>query len=204
MELTRISLLLEKSELLTRYRITHQLKVPSGLEGEAGNYSRTKETVIMKIQTEYVLRKGQRWVEVFTKIDNNAEHHRVRACFPTKLNVKVSASEASFDVIERNIIVGTESPYYGKPNPQLPMHRFVDMSDGEVGLALFNDGIREYETLLDEDRTIAITLFRGVTATQSPVIDQWDVYPWMKLSQSLGNNEWKYAIMPHRGNWDEG
>jgi alpha-mannosidase len=36
------------------------------------------------------------------------------------------------------------------------------------------------------------------------VIDQWDVYPWMKLSQSLGINEWRYAIMPHRGNWQEG
>ena len=102
----------------------------------------------MKIQTEYILRKGQRWIEVYTKIDNKAEHHRVRACFPTKLNVKVSSSEASYDVIERDIFVKENSPYYGKPNPQYPMHRFVDMSDGKIGLALFNDGIREYEALL--------------------------------------------------------
>jgi alpha-mannosidase len=26
----------------------------------------------------------------------------------------------------------------------------------------------------------------------------------MKLSQSLGINEWKYAVMPHNGNWEEG
>ncbi len=132
------------------------------------------------------------------------EQHRVRACFPTKLDVKVSAAEATYDVIERDIIVSKESPYFGKPNPQYPMHRFVDMSDGKIGLALFNDGIREYEAMIDDDRTIAITLFRGFTATQSPVIDQWDVYPWMKLSQSLGHNEWNYAIMPHSGNWQEG
>ena len=84
------------------------------------------------------------------------------------------------------------------------MHRFVDMSDGKLGLALFNDGIREYEAIVDDERTVALTLFRGFTATQSPVIDQWDVYPWMKLAQSLGVNKWKYAVMPHSGNWQEG
>ena len=39
---------------------------------------------------------------------------------------------------------------------------------------------------------------------QSPVIDQWDVYPWMKLSQSLGINECHYAILPHGGDWLKG
>ena len=141
---------------------------------------------------------------MLTSINNQAEQHRVRACFPSNLDVKVSAAEAAFDVIERQIIVPEDSAYYGKPNPQYPMHTFVDMSDDKVGLGIFNDGIREYEALVDNDRTLAITLFRGFTATQSPVIDQWDVYPWMKLSQSLGVNEWRYAIMPHSGNWQAG
>ncbi|MBN2317402.1 MAG: hypothetical protein JXM79_25995, partial [Sedimentisphaerales bacterium] len=42
------------------------------------------------------------------------------------------------------------------------------------------------------------------TAMQSPVIDQWDVYPWMELAQSMGSHQWRYAIMPHAGNWQEG
>ena len=196
--------LLERSELLTRFRVINKLNIPAGLEGEEGNYSRSKETAEMIIETLYTLRKGQKWVSVDTKINNQVEQHRVRACFPTKLKVEVSASEASFDVIERDIIVKEGTPYYGKPNPQYPMHRFVDMSDGDLGLALFNDGMREYEAIPDDDRTIALTLFRGFTATQSPVIDQWDVYPWMKLSQSLGLNEWKYAIMPHANDWEKG
>jgi alpha-mannosidase len=77
------------------------------------------------------------------------------------------------------------------------------MSDSRLGLAVINDGIREYEAVDDEQRTLCITLLRGFTATQSPVIDQWEVYPWMKLSQSLGLNEWRYAIMPHAGNWQQ-
>jgi 2-O-(6-phospho-alpha-D-mannosyl)-D-glycerate hydrolase len=196
--------LLETSELLTRYKVENRLTIPAGLDGEEGSYKRKIETVEMIIDTEYILRKGQKWVAVNTKIDNQVEQHRVRACFPTKLDVKVSSSEAGYDVIERDIVIPEESSYFGKPNPQYPMHRFVDMSDEKLGLALFNDGIREYEAIVDDDRTLALTLFRGFTATQSPVIDQWDVYPWMKLSQSLGANEWKYAVMPHAGNWQEG
>ena len=195
---------LESSELLTKFNVINKLTVPVGLEGEEGNYRRSDETVKMVIDTTYILRKNQPFVEVHTKIDNQAEQHRVRAMFPTNLDVKVSAAEAAFDVIERDIIVKEGTPYFGKPNPQYPMHRFVDMSDGKNGIAFFNDGIREYEAIPNDERTLALTLFRGFTATQSPVIDQWDVYPWMKLSQSLGLNEWKYAIYPHEGNWDEG
>jgi alpha-mannosidase len=180
------------------------LEIPRGLEGEKGNYNRSSQSVQMKIETVYSLCKDSKFVKIHTKIDNNAEQHRVRAMFPTNLKVEKSAAEASFDVIERDIIVKSESPYFGKPNPQYPMHRFVDMSDENFGLGFFNDGIREYEAIPDNERTLALTLIRGFTATQSPVIDQWDVYPWMKLSQSLGNNEWKYAVYPHKGNWEEG
>ncbi len=196
--------LVEKSDLLTRYKITYALMIPVGLEGEDGSYRRSGETTNMVIESLLTLRKGQRWLEVHTKVDNPAEHHRLRVMFPTNINVAVSAAEAAFDVIERPIIRTPDNIYYGRPNPQYPMHRFVDMSDGKVGLGIINDGIREYEALDNDERTLAVTLFRGFTATQSPVIDQWDVFPEMKLAQSLGINEWRYAIMPHKGGWIEG
>ena len=173
-------------------------------EGEKGNDRRSATTVLIPIESVLTLRRGQRWLDVHTTIDNKAEQHRLRACFPTKLNVSKSAAEAAFDVIERTIIQPPESNYYGKPNPQFPMHRFVDMSDGKVGLAILNEGLREYEAAVDDDRTLCITMLRAFTAMQSPVIDQWDVYPWMKLSQSLGINECHYAILPHAGDWRRG
>ena len=84
----------------------------------------------------------------------------MRACFPTGLKVAKSAAEAAFDVIERQVIRTPDSLYYNKSNPQYPMHRFVDMSDSKRGLAVLNDGIREFEAVDDETRTLAITLFR--------------------------------------------
>jgi len=195
---------LESSEYLIRYRVKHLLNVPVNLEGQQGSYRRSEKTVPMPVESILTLRKGQRWLDISSKVDNPAEQHRLRACFPTGLNASVSAAEAAFDVIERPIVRTPDSLYYNKPNPQYPMHRFVDISDQKVGLAILNDGIREYEAVDDEKRTLCITLFRGFTAMQSPVIDQWDVYPWMKLSQSLGTNEWRYAILPHTGTWQEG
>jgi len=196
--------LLETSELLTRYRVAHTLRVPAELEGKAENWRRSETLVDLPIESILTLRKGQRWLDVHTTIENQAENHRVRACFPTKLAVEQSSSECSFDVVNRPIVQPKESNYYGQPNPQLPMHRFVDMSDGKLGLAILNEGLREYEAIVDDDRTLAITLLRGFPAMQSPVIDQWDVYPWMKLAQSLGKNECHYAIMPHAGDWQQG
>jgi alpha-mannosidase len=194
----------ETSDLLIRYRIKHVLSVPDGLQGREGNYHRSDKRKDLNIESLITLRKEQKWIDVETKVDNQVEQHRLRVCFPTNLRAQVSAAEAAFDVIERQIERGPESLYYDKPNPQYPMHRFVDMSDGRIGLAILNDGMREYEAVDNEERTLCITLLRGFTAMQSPVIDQMDVYPWMKLSQSLGINEWRYAIMPHPGNWQKG
>jgi len=196
--------LLESSDLLTRYRVSHLLQIPASVEGDPENTRRTSSKVDLPIVSTLTLRKGQRWIDVHTTIDNQAENHRLRACFPTRLAVEKSAAEATFDVIERAIVQSKESNYYGEPNPQFPMHRFVDMSDGRLGLAVLNEGLREYEALVDDDRTLAITLVRGFPAQQSPVIDQWDVYPWMKLAQSLGENVCHYAIMPHAGQWNKG
>jgi len=194
----------ESSELVTRYRVRHTLEVPAGLEGAQGAYRRGRDTVPLPIESLLTLRAGQRWLDVTTTIDNRAEQHRLRACFPTRIAAAVSAAEAAFDVIERPIERVPGSAYYDKPNPQYPMHRFVDLSDGHVGLALLNEGMREYEAVDDDARTLGLTLLRGFTAMQSPVIDQWDVYPWMKLAQSLGANTCHYAIMPHAGGWEEG
>jgi len=207
---------LESSNLLCRFRISHRLTIPAGLDGPTctegldeqqraqAKTARSKATVVLPIESVLTLRQGQRWLEVQTTIENRAEQHRLRACFPTRLPSTHSAAEAAFDVVERPIVQPPESNYYGKPNPQFPMHRFVDLSDGVHGLAILNEGLREYEAVVDKDRTLAITLLRGFTAMQSPVIDQWDQYPWMKLAQSLGTNVCHYAILPHAGNWQQG
>ena len=50
------------------------------------------------------------------------------------------------------------------------MQRFVDMSDGNLGLAILNEGLREYEAVVDDDRTLAITLSVPASLSQSLLI----------------------------------
>jgi alpha-mannosidase len=125
--------------------------------------------------------------------------------FPTWLDTDQTHSEAGFDVIPRDIHVKKGNAYYGRPNPQYPMHRFVDMSDGDKGFAIINDsGLREYEAMDSKDRPLAITLVRSFIYRNCPAFGRYEAYPEMELSQVPGPNECSYAIYLHTGDWTNG
>ncbi len=62
------------------------------------------------------------------------------------------------------------------------MHRWIDLSDGDVGLAVLNDCKYGYDA---RDNRLRITLLK------SPV------YPWPNADQ--GEHRFRLALMPHRG-----
>jgi len=193
----------EDGALLTCYRIRVHMDVPTGVDIRDDGAHRTAERKPLAIDSWVTLRRGARSVDILTRFDNQCRNHRLRAVFPTGIAAKVSAAEASFDVIERPIDRTPDSLYYERDNPIYPNHRFVDLSDGEVGMAIINDGLRSFEAIDKPERAVAITLVRGFVFRQSPVIDRWDVYPEMTLAQSLGEHEFRYAIYPHAGRWDQ-
>ncbi|MBI5093487.1 MAG: hypothetical protein HZB26_13730, partial [Candidatus Hydrogenedentes bacterium] len=146
----------------------------------------------------------QKRLDVTTSFDNPCKNHRLRVVFPTKLKAKVTNSEATFDVISRDITVKKGNAYYGRTNPQYPMYRFVDMNDEKMGFAILNTGIREYEAMDTQDRPLAITLLRAFTYRNCPIFGRYEVYPEMELAQCIGPHEWTYAIYPHKGDWTNG
>jgi hypothetical protein len=194
----------EAGPLLARYRIDYRMSIPVGVHHAPDGVHRSAERRELPISSWLTLRSGSRFVEVTTRFENQCMFHRLRVMFPSQLAAAVSCAEASFDVVERKIVREPGTPYFGRENPTYPNHRFVDVSDGKVGIAILNDGLREYEVKDTPDRTIALTLMRGYEFRQSPVIDRWSVHPEMLLAQSLGPHEFRYAIYPHAGAWDEG
>ncbi len=203
----------EEGPLTGKVRVDYYMRIPEGLEQDMeGNYRRdmmpnrrrSQKRREMVVTSRFTLRAGARRLDVTTTVNNTCKNHRLRVVFPTRLKAKQTCAEAAFDVIGRDIHVKEGSPYYGKPNPQYPMHRFVDISDGERGLAFLNTGTREYEAMDTDERPVALTLFRAYTFRQTPVIDQWEVYPEMDTSQCLGEHEITYAIYPHEGQWENG
>jgi alpha-mannosidase len=203
----------EAGPLLARMRVDYHMQIPVGLdqditaqfrEAEMNHTSRTSECREMVVTSRFTLRAGQKRLDITTSLDNSCRNHRLRAVFPTHLVADKTDAETAFDVVSRDIHVKEGSAYYGRLNPQYPMYRFVDMSDGNMGLAILNTGIREYEAMDIPDRPIAITLLRAFTYRNCPIFGRWEVYPEMDLTQCLGHHEWTYAIYPHTGDWRNG
>lgn len=85
------------------------------------------------------------------------------------------------------------------------MQNFVDVSDGQSGLAVLNKGLREYEVKDDAERTLAITLLRThrayMTANTDMTPEEFDKYTGL---HSFGDLEYNYALYPHAGDWEAG
>ena len=211
-----VSVALEESgPLLARYRIEYYMTIPAGLDNAGSNAwerldgfdnaaCRTKETRELVVTSFVTLRKGARAVEVRTRFSNNAERHRLRVMFPTQIaDAEYCYAETPFDVVERPIEPGPESPWHGIGRRTYPMQRFVDVNDGKNGLSIINDGIREYEVTQDPERTIAVTLLRAYEVSVCTSAAGWEIHPEMKLSQCPGDHEFRYLIYPHAGGWAE-
>ena len=207
--------LLEAGPYLARYAVTHTMSIPRRLAEGKGNYvrrldgdgddaGRSEETSDIVVRSEFTLGQHARGVAVRTTLVNTCEDHRLRVMFPTRLAATHSCAEEPFDVVERPIDRGCDSPWRGTWNPTHPCQRFVDVSDGTVGLALVSDGIREYEVTDDSSRTVGLTLVRAFEVALATVAWRWERHPEMKGSQSLGEHTFCYLIYPHAGDWDAG
>jgi len=205
----------EGGPLLARYCIQWTLSIPAGLDEGGGNYvrrldgdgdsaRRTDHEKPLTITSLVTLRKGSPSVEIETSFENRCDNHRLRAMFPTTVGAEVSCAESAFDVVERPIERAPGSPWFGQWNPTYPMQRFVDVSDGEHGLAIVVEGLREYEVTDTPERTIAITLMRAYEIALATVAWRWERHPEMRLSQCPGEHLFRYWIYPHAGAWDTG
>jgi alpha-mannosidase len=148
------------------------------------------------------LRRGQPWVEILTELDNTAEDHYLQVSFPTRVKADRVAAQTPFDVVERPIARPDPAPFGKEPQTEHPMDRFVDISDGKAGIALLNEGLKAYEAHEDEARTLSLTLLRCfplricVTALEMTDYSELD-----SGSQCLGRHTFRYALLPHAGDW---
>ncbi|MDK2971602.1 MAG: 2-O-(6-phospho-alpha-D-mannosyl)-D-glycerate hydrolase [Candidatus Sumerlaeota bacterium] len=197
----------ENTALSATIRVAFTLRVPSGrVHNDTYHYSRRGDAEAdIAVESFFTLRKGARRLDVKTVIDNGAKNHRLRVLFPTGLaKATHSTAEQAFDVVQRVIDRGPEHSYSQAPNPQHPMLRFVDVSDGKAGLAILTQGLHEYEVTDDPSRTIAVTLLRAYEVTLCTVSWRWERRPDQELSQVPGKVVARYAIVPHDGNYEKG
>ncbi len=180
-------------------QIIHYMNLPVNLkarDSQEGVYEQNE--VIMRLG----LASGEPYLHVNIELDNQSESHRLRIMLPTALNADYSWGEGQFDVPRRSLQRPDTSDWIEQPMYDFPMHHFVDVSDGHKGLAVLVDGLKEYEVLDDEAKTLAITLLRTFEYKINPSAPQ--DYSYEKGAQMLGKSTYRLAICPHYGNWESG
>jgi mannosylglycerate hydrolase len=162
---------------------------------------RGEETALVEVRTTLELHSHERFVRVRAEFENRCRDHRLRAHFPLPVRVDRSAAECAFAVVERGL--QTEGGPHEAPLPTFVSRRFVDCSDGELGLALLHDGLLEYEVL--DGTELALTLLRATgylsrTELQTRPNPAGPIDP-LEGPQLQGHHVVEYAVMPHRGDW---
>jgi len=185
--------------LFNEFEIKHSLMLPAFLASrESENIDYRKNEVVVKIG----LARESRHLSIKVVFDNQSESHRLRIMFPTRLKATHSYGEGQFDAPSRPLERPDTSDWMEQPMYDFPMHHFADVTDGRKGLAVLVDGLKEYEVLTDQDKTLAITLLRTFEYKINPAAPQ--DYSHEKGAQMPGKSEYRLALYPHRGDWKEG
>jgi mannosylglycerate hydrolase len=183
--------------LEVRFEITSRLRVPARFDFQRMKRSDEHETITAK--TQLILRKDARHLEVRTEIDNTARDHYIKMCFPTGLRAQTTCADSALAV----------SHYPAKPDLRTDLARhpaqlWLDLHDGQNGLAILSRSTRDYEILDEADgQVIALSMVRGARLRVPCDNRLWMEYPGDESAQCLGPTVHEYAIMPHARSWDE-
>ncbi len=206
--------LVSNGPLSSTYRIEREWLLPAGLEAEQkihvphgsewvdhGALKRSSRKAALKIVTEVTLRCGSDRLDFVTTVENTITDHRLRVCFPSGL-AKASTVhvDSPFDVVARPIAIPDSTGWYEAAARTLPTTSFVDVSDGDAGLAVLHYGFSEYEVIDDPTRTVALTMLRCFGTAGNPTETHVD----QPLAQCLGRHTFRYAVQPHAGDWRAG
>ena len=191
--------LVQDNALEASYQIRWNWALPQ--RRAEGDKARSENRRIVTITNTVTLRKNQTWLEIVTEIDNTVEDHYLQVCFPSPIAATRVHAQGQFDVVERSVKL-TESERYLEPlQPEQPMNSFIDITDGRHGLAILNEGMKAYEATNEARPELRLTLLRSFPLRICVTYEMTDYSNVDKSSQCLGRHCFRYAVMPHSGNW---
>jgi alpha-mannosidase len=200
---------LHSGSVSSTLRISGQWELP--VSCSADRTSRSGRVHQCPITSEVTLIPGARRVDIHTKVENLVKDHRLRVAFPVPYTVEDASAEGTFEVRTRPVAAARPediSEWAEEPVNSFPQKRFVDVSDGTIGLAVLNRGLPEYEVTKDENEqmAVAITLLRcvewlsrGDLAGRRGHAGPMEHTP---EGQCLGHHEFDYALVLHSGDWE--
>ncbi len=181
---------------LCTFRVTKTMTVPRELsrgDGRLTSFTRSSDTVEMKIVSDVTLCAGENRVHVKTTVFNNAMDHRLRVRFPTGVSPESKyVAEVPFCFVTRRSGCDKKTEYWMEADRgDKPTAGCVLRREGDRGLAVCSHyGIHECVSADDRDASLNLTLFRAFRQT---VIT--DFSPEAE-GQVQGKQEYEFDIMP--------
>ncbi|HPD67107.1 MAG TPA: glycoside hydrolase family 38 C-terminal domain-containing protein [Ignavibacteriales bacterium] len=149
----------------------------------------------LPILVEINLNNNEKFLRVKITVDNKSKQHRLRVILPTDINSKYHYAETNFDVVERSAERPDTSNWIEQPMYDFPFNNFVDVVENNRALAVFSNGLKEYEYKNDNRNSLAFTLIRAFNYVISPA--STENYSYQNGSQELGVRTYKFGIYPH-------
>lgn len=155
-----------KSKVQEEMILDFSMKIPASLEERAEG----KVSVDMPVKVKITLNNDEEVIKFNVNIKNNeALSHRVRVLFNTDIASKFSIADQQFGIIERPTVLTEDLALWERDNrnwQEKPitieaMQSFVTLEDGNKGVAVITNCVREYQIVGDNFDTIALTLFRS-------------------------------------------
>jgi mannosylglycerate hydrolase len=171
---------------------------------------RSSEMKASTIETYVSVNRYEDRIDIKTVVDNTVKNHRIRALFDTGIQTKTHIADQQFGTIRRDNYL-EQVEYWEQENweekyyPIYPQQKFVDVSNDQMGIAILNKGLPQYEILHDEKPTIAVTLLAGTDYMgKQDLVDRPGRRSGLHVetpdSLLLGKHEMDYSITAHAGN----
>ena len=189
--------------LQVTWQVKKLLRLPVGLLEDRS--ARSAERVVCPVILTITMRHDSPTIELSVEVENNARDHRLRIGFPTGLDVVEASAGGHFDVVTRPVDLPEATGWQQPPAPAQHQREFVDVSDGQAGLAVFSRGLPEYEILRNGTAEIAVTLLRCVGSLSRGDLLTRPGHAGMDLptpdAQCPGRHTFELAVRPHAGDW---
>lgn len=197
--------LLTTGPITATVRLSYDLALPERLTPD--RRSRVG-AVSIPLTLDLTLCAAEPFVRLRVASDNRAEDHRLRLRLSSGVVAGSVWADGHYDVIERPLRPVAEGGWFQTPPPTNHQRRFVAVSDAQRGLALFNQGLPEYEADTGPaGPELAVTLVRSVgwLSRDDLVSRPQGAGPTLPTpeAQCLGAHEQHLAIYPFAGQWWE-
>ncbi|WP_236328226.1 mannosylglycerate hydrolase [Enterobacter bugandensis] len=147
----------------SRAVIRHQIAVPANLAERAAR----QRSGSLGAEVEITLSHHSRRIDVAVRLDNQADDHRVRVLIPTPFTTQGVLADTQFGTLTRPVQDAAmenwqEEGWKEAPVPVWNLLNYAVLQEKRNGLALFTEGLREFQVVGEDKKAFALTLLRGV------------------------------------------